>query len=218
MIDQQQTYTIHIDGRWSLEDLYVFPRNYEQVYFALEAVLPASDSATNDRIMRAFSSFPWQGGYSAVNFYNQLKYATSAKRRPVVASMKYQSPGWIEVACIVPIAVSVSVIVIRVAKTLDACNHTYNQIYSDMQKRKLLKIEVERQQVALRKDELELIKAHADSMAHLLGIGSAETIHKRTKNPLISLKILLSMYRRVRTLAKYQIKGKAHFEDQTPAN
>jgi len=218
MNEQQETYTIHIDGSWSLEDLYVFPRNYEQVYFALEAVLPASDSAANDRIVRAFSSFPWQGGYSAVNFYNQLKYATPPKRRPIVASMKYQSPGWIEIACIVPVAISVSVLVIRVAKTLDACNNTYNQIYSDMQRRKLLKIEVERQEIALRQDEIDLIRSHADLMAHVLGVGSAETIHERTKNPLISLKILLSIYRRVRTLAKYQLKGKAHFDDRTPVS
>lgn len=60
-------YKIFIDGRWSLEDLYRFPRAYEQVYFAIEAMLPASDEETEWRLQRAFRAYPWQGGYSAVN-------------------------------------------------------------------------------------------------------------------------------------------------------
>jgi hypothetical protein len=37
---EYDNYPIAIDKRWSLEDLYKFPRAYEQVYFAYEALLP----------------------------------------------------------------------------------------------------------------------------------------------------------------------------------
>ena len=76
-------YTILIDKRWSLGDLYEFPRAYEQVYFAFEALIPADEEAAA-RIDRAFKAFPWRGGYSAVNFYNQLKYATPPNKRPTI--------------------------------------------------------------------------------------------------------------------------------------
>lgn len=86
-------YKILIDGRWSLEDLYQFPRAYEQVYFAIEAMLPAADEEAEYRMQRAFLAYPWQGGYSSVNFYNSLKHATPAFERPAIVSLKYASPG-----------------------------------------------------------------------------------------------------------------------------
>ena len=207
------TYSIHIEGRWSLGDLYVFPRAYEQVYFALEAILPAPDSETNQRIERAFRAFPWRGGYSAVSFYNQLKWATPPRERPEVASIHYSSPGWMEFALLVPLAYSVAAVVNKVADTIYNCNRVYNAIYSDMQKRELLKIEIERKKIGLKSDEIELIKDYSDTMAAIMGLNKPDQIHERTKDPLISLKILFSIFRRVRTLAEYKNMGKAQFHD-----
>lgn len=204
-------HAIQIDGRWSLEDLYIFPRAYEQVYFALDAVLPTSDEHHEDRVDRAFEAFPWRGGYSAVNFYNQLKYATPPQLRPRILSIQYASPGWLELSLILGHAAALGVIVTAVARTIDRCNRTYNGIMTDLMKRRLLRIEVERARFSLQRDEIELVDKAADAMAKLLNLGSADTVHQRTKKPLISLKILLSLYRRVRTLAEYQVEGKADF-------
>ncbi len=209
----RDTYTIHIDGRWSLEDLYVFPRTYEQVYFALEALLPARDEETNERVLRAFKAFPWQGGYSAVGFYNQLKFATPARRRPTVESISYSSPGWIEIGAIIPLAYGVAHIVNHISKALEQCNRTYNQIYTDAQKRELLRIEVERKRLKLTKEQLKFTIESSDELSQLMDLPSVQVIHDRTENPLISMKILLSLFRRVRTLASYQERGKAEFND-----
>ena len=86
-------YLIRMDGRWTLDDLYRFPRTYEQVYFALDALVPSETHADEERVARAFQAFPWQGGYSAVNSYNQLKFATPFEIRPKVASIQYASAG-----------------------------------------------------------------------------------------------------------------------------
>ncbi|HEV7877096.1 hypothetical protein [Bradyrhizobium sp.] len=66
-------YAILMDGRWTLDDLYKLPRTFEQAYFALDALIPSDNDADADRVARAFRAYPWQGGYSAVNFYNQLR-------------------------------------------------------------------------------------------------------------------------------------------------
>jgi hypothetical protein len=87
------SYTILMDGRWTLDDLYKFSHTYEQAYFALDAIVPSETEADNDRIERAFRAFPWRGGYSAVNFYNQLRYATPVGARPKIVSIQYASPG-----------------------------------------------------------------------------------------------------------------------------
>jgi hypothetical protein len=213
-MDHYGSYPIFIDKRWSLEDLYRFPRAYEQVYFAYEAVLPAPDEMTDERIERAFRAFPWRGGYSAVNFYNQLKYATSPRKRPVIQQMRYASPGYIELLLNLPLAVQIAGYVAAVAGSIGACNKVYNAIYSDIQKRKLLKLEVERKRVQLSKEEIDLLVHSSEEMAKILGLASAGPILDRTKNPLIALKILLSIYRRVRTLAEYQNKGKAKLSER----
>jgi hypothetical protein len=204
-----QKYRIYIDHRWSLEDLYVYPRAYEQVYFALEALVPAEDELSNERIERAFQAFPWRGGYSAVNFYNQLKYATPRNKRPEVTEMKYASPGYIELLLNLPLAVKIAVSVTAVAGSIGSCNKVYNQIHSDLQKRKLLRIEVDRKKLELTKEQIYLVADANEKMADILNLDSHDTIDQRTNDPLISLKIFLSVYRRIRTLAEYENKGKA---------
>lgn len=67
-------YVIHMDGRWTLDDLYRFPRTYEQVYFAIDALVPSGSRADEERVARAIQAFPWQGGYSAVPHRVGLSY------------------------------------------------------------------------------------------------------------------------------------------------
>jgi hypothetical protein len=204
-------YRIEIDGKWSLEDLYRFPRAYEQVYFALEAIIPSDDKEQDERIERAFIAFPWRGGYSAVNFYDQLKWATPVPHRPAIVSVKYASLGWIELFLNQPLAVQMAGIISTVAASLGVCNKVYNQIHSDLQKRKLLRMAVESRRIALSKEQIAFVKECADNLADVVGVASAKALDERTKDPLISLKILLSVYRRIRTLAEFKNRGKADF-------
>jgi hypothetical protein len=88
-------YRIRLDEEWSLEDLYVFPRAYEQVYFFFSA-FSMENGEERDRIERAFHAFPWQGGYSAVSFFNQLKYATPPELRPKIIAISKLSPGYFD--------------------------------------------------------------------------------------------------------------------------
>ncbi|MGC2775391.1 MAG: hypothetical protein WA418_07090 [Bradyrhizobium sp.] len=209
MARHQGTYPIHMDGRWTLEDLYKFPRTYEQAYFALDALIPSESQVDFDRVDRAFRAFPWQGGYSAVNFYNQLKYATPIGARPEVSSIQYASPGAITLSLILEQAELLAAIVGAVAGSITVCNTLYNKIMNDLQHRKLLRIKVERETIALGREELDLIREYNQEMAAILQIGTPDALDARTGRPLVSLKILLSVYRRVRTLAEYKNKGKA---------
>ncbi len=209
---------IPIDGRWSLDDLYRFPRAFEQVYFALDAILPSADNEVEERVERAFRAFPWQGGYSAVNFYNQLKVATPIKERPRVASIQYSSPGWIELTLYMSNALALCFVVNRVAGSIERCNRIYNSIITDLMKRKLLRIELEKAKNELSRDDMQLVEDSARHMSTILGLPSPQAVHERTANPLISLKILLSIFRRVRILADYQLKGKADFSRELDEN
>lgn len=202
-------YRILMDERWSLDDLYVFPRAYEQVYFALEAITPSANSSDEERILRAFRAFPWRGGYSAINFYNQLKYATPLRYRPQIVAIQYASPGYMELLLFLEQAAKVAATVAGVAGSIGSCEIVYNKIVSDLTKRELLRVKLEREKIALAQEEMALVEKYSQEMAQLLQLESATPVHLRTRKPLISLKILMSVYRRVRKLAEYQLDGKA---------
>lgn len=208
---QEGSYKIPIDGKWYLEDLYVFPRTYEQVYFLIFSLLPHEDEFIQERIKYAYSQYPWKGGYSAVNFYDKLKYTTPAKQRPQVLSMQYASPGWIELSAIVGVAVVVEKLVVSLSNSLRAANATYHEIYKGMQERKLLRIDEKIKEKELEAKHTDYIEKQAELMANILQLEDIAQIHEKSGSKLKSLKILLSLYRRVRTLVEFQQKRKTNF-------
>jgi hypothetical protein len=205
---EEGKYKIPLAEKWTLEDWYVFPHIYEQVYFFMYSFLPNQDDSAVERIQRAYSTFPWYGGYSAVNFYDQLKYILPKNRRPYIVSIRYGSDGWIELALLVSIAMSIERIVKAIADTLDHCNNVYHNIYIGLQRRKLLRIKTKRKELQLKKKELEYIEESLQLMARLLGFQNLAEVNERTGSSYITLKILLSLYRRLRILAEYQKRGK----------
>ena len=208
------TYTIHIDGEWSLEDLYVFPHTFEQVYFLLYSLLPNYDDFELERIEYAYRAFPWRGdGYSAVNFYNQLRYVIPIRQRPQLISINYASPGLLEIGLVLTVAVTVGRIVKSLCDSINQVNQTYGNIMKGMHDRKLLRLEERRRGLDLERDELEFTEKSLNTMAHILGFDDVKEINRRTGHPYKSLKILLSLYRRMRTLADYQRREKALFTD-----
>lgn len=73
-----------------------------------------------------------------------------------------------------------------------------------------MRISVKRQEITLKRDQLHFVEESAESLSRLLGFKNLDELHNFTQNPLATLKILLSLYRKVRTLAKYESKGKAN--------
>lgn len=207
-------YQIPIDGVWFLEDLYVFPRTYEQVYFLMFSLLPHDDEEIQEKIKYAYSQFPWKGGYSAVNFYNKLKYTTPRKQRPQIISMQYASPGWIELTAIVGVALIVEKLVVSLSNSIQAANATYHQVYKGMQERKILRIEKKSKEIELEIKHAEYIQKQVEVMGSLLGLENIEQIHEKTGSPLKSLKIMMSLYRRVRTLVEFQNDSKTNFKEE----
>lgn len=202
------SFTIHIDGNWSLEDLYLFPHTFEQMYFFVRSLDTNLNEVEIERIDFAYNSMPWQGGYSAVGFYNQLKTSTPAQRRPKLKSFQYASPGVIDLALIVAYGLSVGKLVKIFCSSVESINATLSVIYRDLQKRKLLRIEVEERRLQLSRSELDFSEECAETIASIFG-WDVKYLTAKTGNPYKTLKILLSIARRLRILAEYQLKGKA---------
>jgi hypothetical protein len=214
MAQRRETYTIHLDGIWVIDDLYVFPRALEQVYFLLLSLRSGHGEVDAERIAHAYAAFPWQGGYSAVSFYNQLKFLVPKRQRLRVISIRYESPGWIEIAVIAIVARNLEKIVKSVAGSIRHSNRVYHDIMVGLEKRKLLRLKVRRAELALRRDEEKYIHQSLKEMAAILRMPYVRRLDELTGDPYKSLKILLSVYRRVRTMANYQNQGKVNFRNE----
>ncbi len=208
---EESTYTIKIDGAWSLEDFYELPHIFEQVY-AFQCAFVTREAGDADRLAYAFKPYPWRGGYSTVNFYNGIKGRLPQDIRPKVKSIQYSSPGWIALTSVLVLAATQVGKVVRVfVESATSLNHLYNDIYKGLQDRKLLRIEGEHKQLELARSELDFAEESAQRLSTALGFESLSALNARTGNPLESLKILMSYYRRVRGLADYAKHGKAVF-------
>jgi hypothetical protein len=203
-----EVHQIPIGGKWTLEDLYTFPHTYEQCYFMYLALTPRTAEFEDERVLYAYEAFPWQGGYSAVDFYNQLKYAVPRQRRPRIVRIRYSSPGFIELGGLsVAVALGLEKVVKNICNSAKMISGTYTAIYRDMQKRKLLRIRTDNEIRKLTREERHIVKEHADNLARVLDV-DPDVLTERTGSSYKSLKILMSLFRRVRVLVGFQNSGR----------
>lgn len=124
------------------------------------------------------------------------------------------SPGWIEVAVIAYIAKRLEKIVKSVSSSICRCKTTYHTIMVGLEQRKLLRLKVRRAELALKKQELRFIEQSLRQMSKIINLPIVKELNSRTGHPYIALKVLLSLYRRVRTLANYQNEGRVDFRNK----
>ena len=114
---------------------------------------------------------------------------------------------------ILSVAINVGRIIRSVAASIKEINSTYNAIVKGLHDRKLLRLDARRKDLEFNEYELAHIEREAERTARLLGFDSVSEINERTGHPYRTLKILLSFYRRIRILARYQNSNKANFPD-----
>jgi hypothetical protein len=210
-------YVLPIDQRWNLADLSGFPRVYEQIYdFLASFYIPKLHGVSDEDdtgISYIFRSFPWQGGYSAVNFYNSLRSKTPRAWRPTIRSIHYASPGAIELTMAATVAFSLKTIVGHVVAAAEEINKRYGKGIID---RKLQKIKIREKELELDKADVRFAIESSEALAKALGFEDLAALHRRTGNPVASLRILLSFYRRVRSLSSFVKSGKANILESGP--
>jgi len=110
----------------------------------------------------------------------------------------------------VAIASNIERLVEASSKSGKHLNSLYREIYKGLHQRRLMRIKVRRQEIALRRDQIRFAQESAKELSRLMDFKHLEELDLLTRNPLGTLKILLSVYRRLRALAKYEKKGKAN--------
>jgi hypothetical protein len=205
--DVGETYRIELDGKWLLKDFSEFFHIYTEVYSLCFSLV--GPPALEGRYPELLRRYPWRGGYSAVNFYDDLYVEMGRRYRPNVKAIQYASPGYLELSLLVIVATNIKRIVKQLTKSGEAINNLYTSIHKGLAERKLLRLDVRSKELDLATKELEYIRAAYRDFAGSLHIPESEAFLEASPNPLAALKVLLSLYRRVRVLAKFQGDGRA---------
>ena len=187
---------------WSCQDSGDSTCKSIRILYALQ--FGADRENPDDRMLHTFRKFPWAGGWSVVGFYDSLRAAVPKEHRPRIIAIEYSSPGYIELAIVVVVAFKIRQIVDQVCSILERANATYNQIYRDAKERKLLRINVRRAEIKLGYAELKFAEDATGRLAETMGLDLTDELQHLTTNPVVRMKILMSLYRRVRDLSKLQ--------------
>ena len=193
---------------WTLNDLYVFPRTFEQCYtfiYCLDSDLPSRDKEAIDN---AFANYPWAGGYSYVNFYQILRTRVPPKSRPKLRSIHKASPGWIELALNLNVAAEIAKSVALISGSAATAAAAYKSAWKLLHSLSTEREKAKTEQLRQKKKQIQEVRETCDELARCIGFSSLNDLHKRTKDPEISLKMLSAHYRRMRTLHEYDLKGK----------
>lgn len=204
---QVGSHRIHIDGEWEIRDLYDFPHRYAEVYSFLYA-LDAAENHENSPYRHMFRRYPWQGGYSAVNFYDELYTAIPQEHRPRVWSIRYASPGFIEIGAVVVLLTQIEAILTKAVRCWDALDRLYTKIHKRAMQRKRARLKLQEQEQLLEEEKVKFAIESCKELSAALGLSEKCQIDRLTGDPVRSLKILLAFYRRFRKLLRFVQDGK----------
>jgi hypothetical protein len=200
-----------LDGEWELNDLSDLTSVYTQLYALVFSLSPAEDIFRDERIDYVYTKFPWRGGYSAVNFYNNLYHLIPVKYRPKVDSIHYSSPGHIDLVEVIAVAATIAATVRFVASAVNHAHETYRRIQKGSQDHKLSKINVKKEELQLSEAKLRFVRTSVEELSKVLNLTAKErrVLERRAQGKeLAELKIISSYYRRVKKLVDLHLKGK----------
>jgi hypothetical protein len=209
---------LRLDGKWNLEELSDATKDYIQLYGFIYSLLPDLPIARREEVDYIYGKFPWRGGFSTVNFFNQLFHKIPPKLRPEVTRIQYASPGFIELQELLAVAAGIAAIVKAVCVSINTAHDTYRNIQKGCAERKLTKIDISNKELELTQRELAFCESEGKKLEKIFNLSEAQiqAIDQKTQgNPAMKLKILLSVYRRVEPLAEKQSQGKLKVTAET---
>ena len=214
-MEEIDVYRILMDERWELEDLYTFPYTYSQVHAFIYNLDFELDDNKEKRIDYSLMTYPWRGGYSYTNIYRVLNNLIPDEEKPKISEIKYASPGWIELLMNPDVALKIAAAMVTLVGTgaggMEAFKRIDRARLDIAKRRRLHDVEM----VKLSAQEAKHLNEMSEEIAKNIGFTSLTKLNQRTKNPEVTLKLLLAHQRRMNKLAVFVASGKAELPIKT---
>ncbi|WP_417667524.1 hypothetical protein [Pseudidiomarina sp.] len=213
-MEEIEVYRVLMDERWELEDLYDFPYTYSQIHSFIYCFDFNLDENKEKRIDSSLINYPWQGGYSYTNIYRVLQGLIPKEDTPKIAEIKYASPGWIDLFMnpdvALQVAKSVGILVGAGVAAVEGYKRIDKARLEMARNRKKQQMEF----AEFSANEVKYLNQMSEELAKSLGFESLQKLNARTKNPEVTLKLLLAHHRRMNKLTEYIALGKASLPEK----
>lgn len=208
---QLEIQTYAIDGSWDLPDFSQFYSKVTDLYsFFLslsEYVSPTGRLDLKKAIGEAFRGHPLRGGSSYINLYNDLYDAQDIDDRLIVKRIQYASPGRVDVDGRADIFEMINLSLDLFAANYNSIKTEYLEIHKYLHNSHLLKRDAVR--IELESGISKFILNKSKEFASIMHLDQLDLIYKLTdKNPLSTIKILLSFYRRMERYYLFFAEGR----------
>ena len=165
--------------------------------------LTANVGIDRTKLKMLYAQYPWRGGYSAVNFFEQLGLLVPFSLRPAVDRMQKASPGYIDLSLHKPTSKLLVELVSGIGNRTGKEQSAYEEVRRALSEHKWLGKSSE--EARLDANDIAFLKTQIAKMATALRLDShtAQINELAQYDPLSAVKILLSVHRRLKELADY---------------
>lgn len=215
MADDLGVARIRIQGDWDLEMISEVSHTYVQVYSAGCFLLGPrflENRSREELSEKGRYSYPWRGGFSAVNFFRSIYAQLPERYRPEILEISYASPGFFE---LVGYLSAITLVVRTVTANANRILDVTKKIQEQLTKRKLNKLELRQ-----RNAQTEFVEtAYAQLAAAMeLPTSATEKLEEVTqRDAWARLKIALAIARRIEKVAQFERAQIASLEQATSA-
>jgi hypothetical protein len=208
---------VNIDGRWGISDLRKFSDLVQDAYSFVYALSERGSRVTQNHIESLFVRYPWRGGFSSVNFFDNLYSIIPPEDRADIRTIAYASPGEITLKLDGSVADSIREFVYKIIDDDAQISKDYKDAYRWLQDNQLLSSST--QDKLLTSSEHLFLTEQLERLCVSFGLEDhkSKILAFSQSDPLAATKILLAYYRRLNALADYVATGKAQdlFSDVT---
>lgn len=201
--------TVNIDGRWGINDLRKFSDLVQDCYAFVFALNGRGSQKSLQRTEELFKKYPWRGGFSSVNFFDDLYGLIPPSEKASINKIQYASPGMIEFNLDAEVANAIHKIVDDINGENSRISNTYKEVHGWLREQGWLR--KSSRDLILKQSDKDELNARVLALTKNFGLeGQQQRVMTFSKSdPLGAVKILLAYYRRLERLADYVATGKA---------
>lgn len=217
MNNLQPSYKILLDNNWSLEEFTTFTRLYFQNYsfiYCLEDLSSSEIKPNSYKLERVLKEFKLRSGLSYVNIYTIFRDEIKKDERPDVKSIKYASPGWIELYLNIEVAIEVAKAMTIFLSSTATVIIAYKKLYKIFIDLHHLRKEKKNMSLKLDLEHVKTVNQLNNELAKGLGYSNLNQLIKNTNDVEETSKLLMAHYRRMNKMAEFVRKGKADFPEE----
>ena len=214
---EELSYKILLDKDWSLEEFTVFTRLYFQNYsfiYCLETIGNSDILQQEFKLKNVLKNYKLRSGLSYVNIYSILKDQINKNEKPDVKSIKYASPGWIELYLNYEVALEIAKAMTIFLTSTATVTLAYKKLYKIFIDLHHLRKEKRNTSLSLDIEQVKLVNQLNNELAKGLGYSNLNKLNENTKDIEETSKLLMAHYRRMNKMADYVRKGKADFPEE----